>query len=271
MSKDNKGTQTIKLSQEILDVLEKSVISNFHILRIPTISDKLYDELVWAVNSIGGTWSERYKGFIFATDPKDILEDLLEDGEYELDSEAVWRESVQFYPTPLSVVSEIIALAELKAGDRVLEPSAGHGNILSLLPAYVSAIAVEYDPNNYSVLLEKQKQGQFAVEDLKISQGDFLATTGLLYNKVIMNPPFSKFQDLKHIVHALDMLEEGGTLVAVMGENSLIRSQYNEEANGYMNVIRSYKHEILYLRECSFVESGTTVNTIVVKVVKVRN
>ena len=35
-------------------------------MKIPTIPDEVYDKLVVSISSIGGTWSEKYKGFIFA-------------------------------------------------------------------------------------------------------------------------------------------------------------------------------------------------------------
>jgi 16S rRNA G1207 methylase RsmC len=48
---------------------------------------------------------------------------------------------------------------------------------------------------------------------------DFLATTvqdlGGEFDAVIMNPPFKQGRDVKHILHALDMLKPGGRLVSL--------------------------------------------------------
>ena len=46
---------------------------------------------------------------------------------------------------------------------------------------------------------------------------DFLsyAPTGVRYDRIVMNPPFEKRQDTRHIDHALDLLAPGGRLVAI--------------------------------------------------------
>ena len=84
-----------------------------------------------------------------------------------------------------------------------------------------------------------------------------------------MNPPFSNFQDLKHVVHAYSMLEKGGILVAIIGANSLVRSQCNKEAGECVEILRSgKKFEVIPLPSGSFTESGTNVDTVILKIQK---
>jgi len=53
---------------------------------------------------------------------------------------------------------------------------------------------------------------------------DFLDMTDeWKFSKIIMNPPFSKSQDAKHIVKAYSLLAEGGTLVSIA--SSTIRTR----------------------------------------------
>jgi len=52
---------------------------------------------------------------------------------------------------------------------------------------------------------------------------DFLEMTGQ-YDRIVMNPPFEKFQDIDHVRKAYDMLKPGGKLVAIMGEGSFFRT-----------------------------------------------
>jgi 16S rRNA G1207 methylase RsmC len=40
-----------------------------------------------------------------------------------------------------------------------------------------------------------------------VSQDDFLNFESMRFNKFIMNPPFSKSQDVKHILKAYSLLE----------------------------------------------------------------
>ena len=50
---------------------------------------------------------------------------------------------------------------------------------------------------------------------------------GQRFDKVLMNPPFEKGQDTKHVRHAYRMLKTGGRLVAIMGEGSFFRNDGN--------------------------------------------
>ena len=271
-SNDNNSIKTDK--KVMLTDFQKSIISECNItstwvVRIPTISDKEYDELVWAFRVIGGTWSEQQGGFVFASDPTQAIKTLLEKGEYIISPEEQTREDVQFYETTEKDAAFLASLANLQSGDVVLEPSAGHGRLLATFPEDVSAIVVEFLQENYEVLVEKHRNGEFRTKEITFYHGDFLAVNGLKYNKVVMNPPFSNFQDLRHVVHAYSMLEVGGTLVAIIGSNSMIRSQYNKEAGEYVKILRTAKSfELIPLPSCSFVESGTTVDTVIIKLVK---
>ena len=51
---------------------------------------------------------------------------------------------------------------------------------------------------------------------------DFLEHTGE-YDRIVMNPPFEKGQDIDHVRHAYELLKPGGKLVAIMSEGSFYR------------------------------------------------
>lgn len=45
------------------------------------------------------------------------------------------------------------------------------------------------------------------------------------FDKIIMNPPFEKGQDIDHVITAfVQCLKEGGRLVAIMGEGAFFRT-----------------------------------------------
>ena len=234
-------------------------MNGFHFWTIPKISDELYDKIAVAVRTIGGTWSERHNGFIFAEDPTEKIETLISTGTYEITEEHIWREEVQFYPTPNKIASQMVKLAELVEGDIVLEPSAGRGAILDLFPANVQKIAVEYDEGNAAILEAKGHN---------VICGDFLAVKDLNVTKVIMNPPFSKYQDVQHVMHAYSMLKPGGILVAIINENTLHRGKTNNSCRRFLEVLKGVKHEIIHLEEGTFSESGTMINTAIIKMWK---
>ena len=126
----------------------------------------------------------------------------------------------QLFPTPPDVAAEVVAAAGIGEGDEVLEPSAGTGNLLRALPTGVRAFAVEIDGRLCDALAR-----EFAVPDdaaaglcRNVLQGDFLemgpGELGM-YDRVVMNPPFSGGADIKHILHARGFLKPGGRLAAI--------------------------------------------------------
>lgn len=113
-----------------------------------------------------------------------------------------------FFPTPDIIIERMVNLLDISFGDRILEPSAGMGNILEYLPADTTAIEQNFSLFKY---LEKTQPQN------SIVQGDFLAMNGDIgmFDRIIMNPPFSRGADIKHIKHALGHLNEGGKLVTL--------------------------------------------------------
>jgi phospholipid N-methyltransferase len=126
----------------------------------------------------------------------------------------------QLFPTPVDVAARMVELAEIQAGNEVLEPSAGTGRILDAL---ISPDQTGWSSANISRLvavevnheLAKRLRTTYACADVR--EGDFLERNGDLgkFDRVIMNPPFSNGADIRHIQHALTFLKPGGKLVAL--------------------------------------------------------
>ncbi len=115
----------------------------------------------------------------------------------------------EFFPTPEAEVKQMIELADIQPGMRVLEPNAGMGHIADQI---ASLNGVDLDvgelAHTMSELLEEKGHN--------VVSGDFLEYhPGEIYDRIVMNPPFSKDADIHHINHALSMLKEGGKLVAI--------------------------------------------------------
>jgi hypothetical protein len=115
------------------------------------------------------------------------------------------QKSHQFYPTPESVASQAIELADIGATDKCLEPSAGIGHIADLLPKG-RTYCVEISPLHSEVLRAKGHD---------VITMDFLQFTGG-YDRIVMNPPFSEGRWQAHVAHAASLLNEGGKLVAIV-------------------------------------------------------
>lgn len=120
-----------------------------------------------------------------------------------------------FFPTPKPVVTKMLELADIEPGMRVLEPSAGKGDIADAIrDAGVEVDTVEIVPRLRDLL---EAKGHKLVGD------DFLKHNGR-YDRIVMNPPFERGQDIEHVQRAFDLLKPGGRVVAVMSEGAFFRN-----------------------------------------------
>jgi hypothetical protein len=113
---------------------------------------------------------------------------------------------------------------------------------------------VEIEPTNRQVLREK---------GYKLVGKNFLKYKKKkpLYDKIVMNPPFSRQQDIDHVLHAWKLLKPGGRLVSVMSGGTEYRQ--NKKALAFQELWNVYGY-IEPLPPGSFEESGTGVNTVLV-------
>lgn len=119
----------------------------------------------------------------------------------------------QLFPTPPPLAARMVELADIEPGQRVLEPSAGTGNILKAIPPHALKVAVEINGNLANGLQWIGAAGDYG---LTIRHGDFMETANLgTFDRVVMNPPFVNGQDIAHIKRALTLLKPGGKLVAI--------------------------------------------------------
>lgn len=108
--------------------------------------------------------------------------------------------------TPSETAKQLIEYARIDESSRVLEPSAGIGNIADQIKQITSNLDVCEQMYHFSELLKLK--GHIVVGN------NFLEyNTDQKYDAVIMNPPFSDEQN--HIKHAYNLLKDGGTLVSI--------------------------------------------------------
>lgn len=140
-----------------------------------------------------------------------------------------------FFPTPDNVIDLMIEHAKLDNGLTILEPSAGIGSICDKVvnAGYrCEIVAIEINPTLCEVLRIK---GYTTYND------DILTMLDTMYDRVIMNPPFEKKQDIIHVMHCYNtFLKCGGILVSVMSAGIMNNTDKKSEdfrefvdANGY--------------------------------------
>jgi len=232
----------MKISEDVINVLADSLLDGNKLFLPPMqLERSLYLKVDKALKTIGGKWNRSAKAHIFDADPADIVEQLLQTGEV-IDA----KKEFQFFETPDGLASRLVDMAEIKEGQNVLEPSAGRGRIAKLIPG---CDVIELNPDNRDHLI---KSGFNVVHD------DFM-TFDKEYDVIVANPPFSKQQDIDHVLH---MMELAKRVVSVMSASIMWRDNKKtvnfrkavEEAGGYIDA----------LPDDSFKESGTLVKTCVV-------
>jgi len=143
-------------------------------------------------------------------------------------------------------------------GHTVLEPSAGTGSLAKACMAAGAkeVICVELDSFNAGELL-KAGFDAYCTDFLQFVPGE-------TYKRIVMNPPFTRNQDVVHVSKALALLApHEGQLTAIMMANTdrgpFRRMVEDLDESGWW-------HESMDLPEGSFKEAGTGVHTMLFRV-----
>lgn len=157
----------------------------------------------------------------------------------------------QLFPTPPEIARAMVSLADIQTGQRILEPSAGTGNLIKAIEATetrTDIVAVELNQGLVQVL-QGGNGDKWGIAE--IVQGDFLEQNGNLgkFDRIVMNPPFENGADIKHIRHAMTFLKPGGMLVALCANGPRQRDAFRDIAEYWED-----------LPAGSFKDQGTNVN-----------
>jgi len=80
-----------------------------------------------------------------------------------------------------------------------------------------------------------------------------------VWHRILMNPPFSKGQDVGHVTHAFNLLAPGGRVVAIMSGGVTFRQERKYQV--FRTLVESSGH-MEPNPDDSFKSSGTGVNTV---------
>lgn len=165
-----------------------------------------------------------------------------------------------FYPTPDNIIKKMIEGLNISKDTKILEPSAGKGNILDYIVKYTDVSidnidCIEIDDNLKCILRNK---------GYSVINSDFLrCLPEKSYNYIIMNPPFDR--GVHHLLHALEIRKNAG-IVCLLNSNTLenINNKYKERLKALLEINNA---EIISLGNC-FNDSirSTDVNVIMIKV-----
>lgn len=138
------------------------------------------------------------------------------------------REGQDYFATPEPVGLKMVEWANIKPGDKVLEPSAGHGAIARFFPAQSDVTMVEpsYDLSQRAALANGTARiinGRF--EDLSRANK---------FDAIVMNPPFGTGGKTayEHLAKAAKHLRQGGRLVALVPRGGISERRFDQFFGG---------------------------------------
>ncbi len=234
---------------EVLGILGAAVCSGPTLSLIGRIDHKVYRAVNDVIESVGGKWSRKAQAHVFQGDAGEAIEPILLTGTVT----SIRQEFGQF-DSPPPVVERIMEIARVEPRMRVIEPSAGIGNIAVAASAVgADVMCVEIDPKRVQALKDHGLSS--------IIHADFLSLDGLgPFDRILMNPPFAPAQaDIDHVLHAAKFLRPGGRLVAVMSLGAMQRE--NRKAIEFRRFVEDRDGEITPMPAGSFAHAGTQVLT----------
>lgn len=211
--------------------------------------------------NIGGKWNRKAKGHVFADgDPAELLNNVLMTGET-----VDLKKQYQFFPTPRPVAERMCQMAELDSTCVVLEPSCGKGDLADVVfEAGVKGLyGLELNRDMEYYLKGKPYTTMVGIDFIDFARDDGIDHE---WSRIVMNPPFTKQQDIDHILTAYDILSPGGILVSVVSESPFFWA--NKKAEEFRAFLASHDAEMVKLDEGAFKESGTMVRTRLIKIIK---
>ena len=238
----------MQIHTDVLETLSAAVTSG-NMLKLPHQLDrKLYEATDKVLKAAGGKWNRKAGAHVFTDDAEAIIEPIL------LTGEIVVPQDFGYFPTPPALAAQLVALADIRSDDWVLEPSAGTGNLAKLIVPHCKQLyCYELLPSHVAVLRKIRGIG-------RVFEADFLQVEPeACFERIVMNPPFTRGADMRHVLHALKFLAPGGKLAAIMSPSWNFRQ--SNLAEEFRHMMATHQTGVRNLPAGSFRDSGTAVNT----------
>lgn len=229
------------------EVLKKCKVDGL-IVKLPDIQldRKLYMDVAKDITLIGGKWKGgKVYGFVFKSDPTKLLKELSI-------SKVNLKKEFQFFATPSDLAKELVYLADVKQHDTILEPSAGQGAIIQEINNVCDVKVDCYEIMDVNRIILEESNLNFS-----LIGKDFLKSNNVCYSKIIANPPFSKNQDIDHIMHMYECLGRGGLLVSIASKHW--EKSNNKKERKFRDWLEFKNAEIINIDAGTFKESGTNI------------
>lgn len=260
---DEEGVGHTLLTERQRELLGQVTIAESGLVCGPVAKIPDWDLLKSVVETLGGRWlpatKKRTGGWRFADDV-----DAVELVRIARETGRVADPKVNdLYETQPALAAQVVRWLEPSPAYLFLEPNAGRGALVDALLAAVPTARVhgfELLKTNVDALKTRYASNERVI----IKRADFLKLSpveiGLQFDRVLMNPPFSRGADLAHVRHAAGFLAPGGRLVAVMSRGLRYRS--TKPFADFKTFLAPYTFDLVDNADDAFAGSGTMFRTL---------
>lgn len=241
-----------QISQDVLKVLDAAIIEGGKVILTGQLDRKLYTDTNKVLEAAGGKWNRGAKAHVFDGSAFDVLEPIILTGEYSRTKQDFGQ-----FDTPDDLAASVVRLAMIDEGMHVLEPNIGIGRIAQAAERCGGIV------HGFEIDVSRAATAHALLPKSNIKVADFLQEeVDPHFDRVVMNPPFAKQDDIRHVLHAFPFLKAGGRLVAIMSNSVMFRG--NKLTTDFRDFVAMRGGTIDALPEGSFKSSGTGVNTCIV-------
>lgn len=170
------------------------------------------------------------------------------------------QEGQDYFATPEPVGLKMVEWAGLQKGDKVLEPSAGHGAISRWFPDGVNGHIVE--PS--TALFPRAQMATNSLEKAHNIEFEEFGTNNK-FNAVVMNPPYGRGGKtaMEHVGKAFEHLRRGGRVLAIVPDGPA----FNKRLDEWLSQQTEANHvATVKLPDATFKRAGTSVRTKVIAI-----
>jgi hypothetical protein len=249
--------KNIKMTEKTLDILKRCSIEGM-VVKLPNknLEKNEYADVKKSLELIGGKWKGgKIFGFVFLTDPTDLLSQISNGEKRNL------KKEFQFFGTPDEYCDKLVVLADIKPDDSICEPNAGQGAIIKAINKVTDIIPDCFELMENNIIVLKNSGLKF-----NLIGDDFFNNNGKKYDKIIANPPFSKNQDIDHIKEMYKILKKGGRLVSISSDMWYSGTQKKQVE--FKKWLFELNAVIIEIPKGAFKESGTMVGGMIIVVNK---
>jgi protein-L-isoaspartate O-methyltransferase len=238
-----------QVAESVLGVLNAVAVQGNAVRIVGRLGKVLYGKVDELLQGLGGSWHTGQQAHVFDAPPAALIEEVVRTGEILLPRD------YEYFETQPPQVRQVIDLARLEPGMRVLEPEAGRGAL-----AMAAAEIVGKDHVTCFELMPRNVEHLSGLGfDIQKPQ-DFLAIEPTpAFDRVLLNPPFAGGRDIAHILHAVKFLRPGGRLVAIA--STQWRERVTKPTAAFQAMLASLGAEVHDIPRGAFKAAGTDVPT----------